>query len=102
MKDGENIITLQLSVEGYKAKKYTITATKEAKVERKDEVKKEEKTNTIETSTTVAENKTNEKKESAMINMPIWSFVLLQVLIIATEIVVIKVIPWNKIFKRKS
>lgn len=99
LKEGENVITLTLSVEDYKAKKYTITATKEPKKEvRKEEIKTE---NLIE-DTVVTSNKPVEKNEVAMISMPVGVFVAMIAGIVTSEFVIIKLIPWQNIRKTKK
>lgn len=85
LKEGENIITLMLAAENHKAKTYTIKVIKEQ---------------VIETSVDITKEEVNEEKQQAMITMPIWSFILLQVIIIVTEIIILFIIN-NKILNKK-
>lgn len=77
LKIGENIITLMLSAEDHQAKTYTIKVIKEEAVE---------------TSANIAEEKIEEdkpQKEPAMIHMPVWAFIALQMGIIVVEVLTI-------------
>lgn len=77
LKIGENIITLMLSAEDHQAKTYTIKVIKEEAVE---------------TSANIAEEKIEEdieQKEPAMIHMPVWAFIALQMGIIVVEVITI-------------
>lgn len=77
LKIGENIITLMLSAEDHQAKTYTIKVIKEEAVE---------------TSANIAEEKIEEdreQKEPAMIHMPVWAFIALQMGIIVIEVLTI-------------
>lgn len=77
LKTGENIITLMLSAEDHQAKTYTIKVIKEEAVE---------------TSANIAEEKIEEdreQKEPAMIHMPVWAFIALQMGIIVIEVLTI-------------
>lgn len=77
LKTGENIITLMLSAEDHQAKTYTIKVIKEEAVE---------------TSANIAEEKIEEdreQKEPAMIHMPVWAFIALQMGIIVVEVLTI-------------
>lgn len=91
LKEGENIIKLQLSAEDHEAKIYTIKIIKE-----KQEI--------IETVAEVEENKEGEKeeKETKMISMPVWAFITMQIGIVVVEILIINFIPWRKILKIKK
>lgn len=94
LKEGENIITLQLSAENYQAKTYTIKVIKDKKEEIQEVVTEVQQEN---------ENidNNNEKAGTQMISMPLWVFILMQVLIIVVEIIIIYFVPWKKIIKRK-
>lgn len=77
LKTGENIITLMLSAEDHQAKTYTIKVIKEEAVK---------------TSANIAEEKIEEdkpQKEPAMIHMPVWAFIALQMGIIVIEVLTI-------------
>lgn len=77
LKVGENIITLMLSAEDHQAKTYTIKVIKEE---------------TVEASADIAEEKIQEdreQKEPAMIHMPVWAFIALQMGIIVVEVITI-------------
>lgn len=73
LKTGENIISLILKAEGHETKTYTIRVTKEAEAP-------------------VDVQKVENAKESSMITMPVWSFILLQVIIIIIEVIGFKII----------
>jgi len=95
LKEGENIIKLQLSAEDYESKTYTIKIIKE-----KQEI--------VETVAKIEENEqveiTNqeEQKEVKMISMPVWLFVVMQIGIIIVEVFIICFVPWKKLFKRNK
>lgn len=90
LQEGENIITLMLSAENHEAKTYTIKLIKE----KQEEV--------IETVAEVEENINKEESNNVkMISMPIWVFVIMQILIIVVEVIVIQFIPWRNLFKKK-
>ena len=93
IKDGENIITLQLSAEDHQAKTYTIKVNKEKKEET------EELEEVVETIGQIAENNIDHKGSKGMISMPVWSFVFMQILIIAIEVFLIIFVPWPKLLK---
>lgn len=95
LKEGENIIKLQLSAENYQAKTYTIKVVKEKKQEIQEVVAEvqQEKEN-------IDNNK--EKSETKMISMPLWVFILMQIIIIVVEVIIIYFIPWKRILKRKK
>ncbi len=90
LKEGENILTMQLSAEDHQAKTYTIKLMKAPK----EEVQ--------ETSANVIENNQTEENENktAMITMPVWAFVFMQIAIIVVEMVLLYLVPWRKILKR--
>lgn len=95
LKEGENIIKLQLSAENYQAKTYTIKVVKEKKQEIQEvlaEVQQEKEN--------IDNNK--EKSETKMISMPLWVFILMQIIIIVVEVIIIYFIPWKRILKRKK
>lgn len=90
LKEGENVLTMQLAAEDHQAKTYTIKLMKAPK----EEVQ--------ETSANAIENNQTEEKENetAMITMPVWAFVLMQIAIIVVEMVLLYLVPWRKILKR--
>ena len=99
LKEGENTITLQLLAEDHQAKTYTINAIKEKKeqIEEPNEVEAAETTGVLET---LEEQKQEEnKEESKNISMPVITFILMQIAIISIEVLLIKCVPWSKIFK---
>lgn len=77
LKVGENIITLMLSAEDHQAKTYTIKVIKEETVEASADITEEK----------IQEDKT--QKEPAMIHMPVWAFIALQMGIIVVEVITI-------------
>lgn len=78
LKEGENIIKLQLSAENKEAKIYTIKVIKA----QKEEVEvTEEKNENIEN--------VQEPKTTKMLSMPLYLFIIMQVIIIAIEIIII-------------
>ncbi len=77
LEEGENIITLKLTSEGHEDKIYTIKVIKEPKFVNNEDV--------VETS-----------KDMSMITMPVWSFVLLQIIIIVVEIIGLTIISNKK------
>lgn len=98
LKEGENVVTLQLLAEDHQAKTYTIKAVKEQK-EQVEEV--------AETSAQLEEAKPEEQTENKeeskkMISMPVGTFILMQIAIIAIEVLIIKCVPWSKILKLRK
>lgn len=95
LKEGENIIKLQLSAEDHEAKTYTIKVIKETKEEVKEVVAEvsEQKEN-------IDSNK--EDKNVKMISMPLWAFILMQVIIIIIEVIIIYFIPWRDLLRIKN
>lgn len=95
LKDGENIIKLQLSAENHESKNYTIKVIKEEKTE---EVVRQNIEENIEKN---EENiiKENKSKKEHIISMPIGIFIIIQITIIIVEVIIIKFIPWEK-FRR--
>lgn len=93
LKEGENIIQLQLSAEDHESKIYTIKVIKE-----KQEV--------IETVSTIEENEQKEEKtektETKMISMPLWVFIIMQIMIIIIEILIIYFLPWRNLFENRN
>ena len=88
--EGENIIKLQLAAEDHESKTYTIKVIKEESKEAiVDETKQEENINS-----------NKEKAEIKMISMPLYAFIIMQIIIVVIEIIVICFIPWKKIIKR--
>lgn len=90
--EGENIIKLLLSAEDHESKTYTIKVIKEESKEAITDVPKQEKNI----------NSNKEKSETKMISMPLYLFIIMQIIIIAIEIIVIYFIPWKKIIKKKN
>ena len=91
LKEGENIITLKLSVEDQKQKIYTIKVIKEEEKETEE---------IVETIGTLDSNEnTDNAKMLPVVSMPVWVFVILELGIIVLEALIIKFIPWSKIFK---
>lgn len=90
LKEGENLITIQLAAEDHEAKIYTIRVVKKEQVQ--------------ETGTQIAEesNHLEENKQIAMITMPVWSFILMQIGIIVIEVLIIYFVPWKKLLKRRK
>lgn len=95
LKEGENIVTLQLSAENHEAKTYTIKIIKEEKEEAKEVVAE-----VLEQEKNIDNNK--EETDVKMISMPVWAFILMQVIIIVIEVIVISFVPWKKLFTRKN
>ena len=90
--EGENIIKLLLSAEDHESKTYIIKVIKEeSKVAIADVSEQEENINS-----------NREKAETKMISMPVYAFIIMQIIIIAIEIIVIYFIPWKKIIKKKN
>lgn len=95
LKEGENIITLQLAAENHEAKTYTIKAIKETQ-------------ETLETLAELNENneeinkEDNEETKTIMISMPLWAFLAMQAGIIVIEVLAIYFIPWKKLFKIRN
>lgn len=90
--EGENIIKLLLSAEDHESKTYTIKVIKEES--------KESIADVLEQEENINSNK--EKAETKMISMPVYAFIIMQIIIIAIEIIVIYFIPWKKIIKKKN
>jgi len=117
LKVGENIITIKISKEGYGDLTYRIKVSKEKEVLKTDATTFSNKENEIletspttnaikeneisETTSTAIENKNKKQNNEIIISMSLISFIIMQLLIIVTEIVLIKLVPWNKIFKKK-
>ena len=90
--EGENTIKLLLAAEDHESKTYTIKVIKEeSKVAIADVSEQEENINS-----------NKEKAEIKMISMPVYAFIIMQIIIIAIEIIVIYFIPWKKIIKKKN
>lgn len=90
--EGENIIKLLLSAEDHESKTYTIKVIKEESKESIADVSEQEENI----------NRNKEKAETKMISMPVYAFIIMQIIIIAIEIIVIYFIPWKKIIKKKN
>lgn len=89
LKEGENSITLQLAAENHEAKTYTIKVIKEAQ-------------KTIENVVPVGENVSKTGiAEIKTISMPLWVFIVMQILIIVIEVLAIYFIPWRNLLKKK-
>lgn len=88
--EGENIIKLLLAAEDHESKTYTIKVIKEESKETIAEVPKQEENI----------NSNKEKTETKMISMPLYAFIIMQIIIVAIEIIVICFIPWKKILKK--
>lgn len=73
LKTGENIITLKLSKEGQQELTYTIKVNKEEKQE-------EEPTEAV--NAEVVTEETKEEKQPIIVSMPLWCFIILELLII--------------------
>lgn len=90
LKEGENSITLQLAAENHEAKTYTIKVIKEAQ-------------KTIENIVPVGENVSKTGiAEIKTISMPLWVFIVMQILIIIIEVLIIYFIPWRNLLKKKN
>lgn len=94
LKEGENIIKLVLSAEEHESKTYTIKVIKE-----KQEI--------VETVANIEENKqetevTQEEKKTIMVSMPLWVFIVMQIIIIVIEVLIIYLVPWKNLFKIKN
>lgn len=95
LKEGENIITLQLAAENHEAKTYTIKVIKEAQ-------------ETVETLAELNENneeinkENNKETKTIMVSMPLWAFITMQAGIIVIEVLAIYFIPWKKLFKIRN
>lgn len=85
LKPGENIISLTLKAEDHEPKTYTIKVTKEAETFVDETVAEP-----------TDEPKVENKKDTSMITMPVWSFVLLQVIIIVIEVIGFRIISIKK------
>lgn len=80
LKEGENIITLQLLAEEHKAKTYTIKVIKENEdkvVEAASEIEEEQEENS------------NKEDKKVMVCMPLWAFSIMQIVIVIVEIAII-------------
>lgn len=91
IKEGENVIKLQLSAENQQAKIYTIKVIKEQKEEA--EIIEEQQNENVEN--------VKEQKTTRMISMPLYMFIIMQVLIIVIEIIIIYFVIC-KIIKSKN
>lgn len=89
--EGENTIKLLLAAEDHESKTYTIKVIKEAKEVIENEPEPEQEEN-------IENNK--EKAETKMISMPVYLFIIMQIIIIMVEVIVIYFIPWKKIIKK--
>ncbi len=88
--EGENIIKLLLAAEDHESKTYTIKVIKEESKEAIADVPNQEENI----------NNNKEKTETKMISMPLYAFIIMQIIIVAIEIIVICFIPWKKILKK--
>lgn len=88
--EGENIIKLLLAAEDHESKIYTIKVIKEESKEAIVDVPKQEENM----------NSNKEKAEIKMISMPLYAFIIMQIIIVVIEIIVICFIPWKKIIKK--
>lgn len=92
LKDGENIIKLKLSAKDHETKIYTIKVIKEEK--------------TIETIAGIENDEQEqtkikkEEKKTKMVSMPLWIFIIMQIVIIVIEVLVIYFVPWRQFFNR--
>lgn len=94
LKEGENIIKLVLSAEDHESKTYTIKVIKE-----KQEI--------VETVANIEEDKQEtempqEEKKAIMVSMPLWVFIVMQIIIIIIEVLIIYLVPWKNLFKIKN
>lgn len=89
--EGENTIKLLLAAEDHESKTYTIKVIKEAKEVIENEPEPEQEEN-------IENNK--EKAETKMISMPVYLFIIMQIIIIVVEVIAIYFIPWKKIIKK--
>lgn len=91
LKEGENIIKLVLSAEEHESKTYTIKVIKE-----KQEI--------VETVAQVEEKieQKEEGKQEIMVSMPLWVFIVMQIIIIIIEVLIIYFVPWKNLFKIKN
>ena len=89
--EGENVISLMLSAEDHEAKTYTIKVNKENK--------EKETAETMSDAIDISKQE-NISKAKAMINMPVISFIILQIIIIMVEILVIYII-FKKAYKNR-
>lgn len=94
LKEGENIIKLVLSAEDHESKTYTIKVIKE-----KQEI--------VETVANIEEDKQEievpqEEKKEIMVSMPLWVFIVMQIIIIVIEVLIIYLVPWKNLFKIKN
>lgn len=84
LKEGENIITVELADKDHKAKTYTIKVTKEA-------------ASVTTSNEPEASTEDKKEKETAMISMPVWQFVIIQIVIIIVEVFIIYLILKKKL-----
>lgn len=94
LKEGENIIKLVLSAEDHESKTYIVKVIKE-----KQEI--------VETIANIEEDKQEikvpqEEKKEIMVSMPLYIFIVMQVLIIIIEVLIIYFVPWRNLFKIKN
>lgn len=92
IKEGENIIKLQLSAEDHEAKIYTIKVIKE----------KQEIIETVGQSEENKQEEIKENKETKMISMPLWIFIIMQISIILVEVIIMYFIIAKNLFKFKN
>ena len=79
-----------LAAEDHESKTYTIKVIKEESKEAIADVPSQEENI----------NNNKEKTETKMISMPLYAFIIMQIIIVAIEIIVICFIPWKKILKK--
>lgn len=94
LKEGENIIKLVLSAEDHESKTYTIKVIKE-------------KQKIVETVANIEEDKQEtevpqEEKKEIMVSMPLWVFIVMQIIIIVIEVLIIYLVPWKNLFKIRN
>lgn len=89
LKPGENIITLKLSKEGQQELIYTI------------KVNKQEQTQAVNAEIIDISEEHKEEKNELMINLPIWSFILMEIIIIAIT-ALISVLITKEVMKNKK
>lgn len=93
LKEGENVIKLQLSAENYEAKVYTIKVIKEEKIV--ETIAQLEETEEI-------EDGDKDEQKTKMICMPLWAFIIMQIVTIVIEVLIIYFVPWKKLIKNKK
>ncbi len=86
LKEGENVITIQLVLENTETKAYVVKAIKEKKQDLETNVEKIE----------------NEEVRRVRICMPLWMFILIQIIIIILEVLLIYFIMKRKLFKKEE